>query len=285
MSNRSYFRYYDLNRRIKCENIDILFPSWGKEETLAIFSPHDDDAILGAGYAMLASLSANAEVYVFIFCDGCGGYSLPKQKDSIVRIREEESTKAYAQLGIDEDHIFRLGYHDYSVTPYLGWKLPSGVEGTLMDTLPRLREINATRLLIPNGYREHIDHTAVSQVGVYDGPQVGDPVLADLGEANPIKSYVEYAVWGDFSPWDSLMNARKTVLRGNRVIAAGDNIEEKIRNSIRQFKSQKDIIRDLIAYRDARRFQNNYIEIYLDLDPRPTLDYKPYKNYLKQIEE
>lgn len=285
MLNKSSFKYYNLNQGTIGESIDILFPSWGKEETVAIFSPHDDDAILGAGYALLAALSMNVEVYVFIFCDGCGGYSSPEQKDSIVGIRREESTRAYAQLGIDKNHIFRLGYHDYSVTPYLGWKLPAGVEGTLMDTLPRLREINATRLLIPNGYREHIDHDAVSQVGVYDGPQVGDPVLADLGEADPIKSYVKYAVWGDFSPWDSLMNARKTVLRGNRVIAAGDNIEEKIRNSVRQFKSQKDIIRDLIAYRDKRRFQNNYIEIYLDLDPRPTLDYKPYKNYLKQIEE
>lgn len=285
MLSKNSFKYYNLDQGKASENIGVLFPNWGKGETLAIFSPHDDDAILGAGYALLAALSMNVEVYVFIFCDGCGGYSSPEHKDSIVGIRREESTRAYAQLGIDKNHIFRLGYHDYSVTPYLGWKLPSELEGTLMDTLPRLRDINTTRLLIPNGYREHIDHTAVSQVGNYDGPQVGDPVLADFGEANPIKSYVEYSVWGDFSPLDSLMNDRKTAIRGNRVIAASDNIEERIRNSVRQFKSQKDIIRDLTARRDKRRFQNNYIEIYLDLDPRPTLDYKPYKDYLKQIEE
>ncbi len=277
------FRYYDLDRNNTSRDIDLLFPDWSSNETVVVFSPHDDDTLLGAGYGVLAALSEGAEVYIFIFCNGCAGYSDTKEKQTIVEIRSEESKKAYANIGIEEDHIVRFGYPDFSVFPHLGWQLPGGLEGTFAKTLPKLREVKVTRLLVPNGYREHLDHATVNQIGAYDGPQVGDPILADWGKASPIKSYLEYAVWGDFSPQDSLISDRRRDLRGNRIIVTNSDMEEKIQTSLKCFESQQDIIKDLINHRKRRRLREGYLEIYLGFDPRPRLDYEPYIEYLQKF--
>ena len=69
------FTYCDINTKTFTNDINLLFPGFGDNEVLAVMSPHDDDAIIGAGYAMLAAQKAGAEVYVVIFCRGDAGYS------------------------------------------------------------------------------------------------------------------------------------------------------------------------------------------------------------------
>lgn len=89
-------KYEYLNVRAeRFGGIEVLFPDWKKgDERLCLYSPHDDDAILGAGYAMRAAMDDGAEVYVIIVCSGDCGYSTPEEKDTIVgramnrRIRE-----------------------------------------------------------------------------------------------------------------------------------------------------------------------------------------------------
>ncbi len=277
------FRYFDFKSEEYSNDISLLLPDWGEDEVVVVFSPHDDDALLGAGYSMMAAKEQGAEVYVFIFCRGDAGYSSLEEKDEIVSIRKEESLEAYSKVGIDEAHIFRLAYDDFSVLPYLGRNLPDGKDGTFTKTVPALREINATRLLIPNGYREHLDHSAVNQVGAFDGPQVGDPILVDWGKEQKIKSFLEYAVWGDFSPEDSLISSRSTEVRGNRLVIADPSVEEEIRDALYCFHSQEEIIEDLVAQRQDRKYQRNFMEIYLDFDPRPRLEYQPYKDYLDNL--
>lgn len=42
----------------------LLFPGWeAEDEHVAVISAHDDDGLLGAGYAILAVLANEAEVY------------------------------------------------------------------------------------------------------------------------------------------------------------------------------------------------------------------------------
>ena len=52
------FTYCNTDTKAVSKDISVLFPSFGKDEVLAVMSPHDDDAILGAGYAMLAAQEA-----------------------------------------------------------------------------------------------------------------------------------------------------------------------------------------------------------------------------------
>lgn len=279
------FVYYDLQRRRKSGQIDLLFPEWkAGDERLAIFCPHDDDGILGAGYALLAAQANGAEVYVCIFCDGRAGYSSLEEKETIVATRKRESLAAYEALGVPAEHIIRFNYPDFSVTGWLGWLLPDGKQGTIAQTLPTLRRLGITRILVPNGYREHIDHEATYRAGAYDGPQVGDPILVDWGRAEPVRSMAIYAVWGDLTPEDALVAGRSPRLRGNRVIAAPLAVEEAISASLHCFVSQGQIIEGLLAARQGRRERDRVIEVYLAFDPRPALDYRPYHTALAGID-
>ena len=50
------FRFYDLRAGRGSRDIDLLFPGWSPgDERVLVLSPHDDDALLGAGYALAAA--------------------------------------------------------------------------------------------------------------------------------------------------------------------------------------------------------------------------------------
>ena len=93
------FQYYDFRKDTQSQDICLLFPSWEKsKERVAIFSPHDDDAILGTGYLIQAITENGGEPFVFIFCNGNGGYSV-LNKDVIVETKAETKA-AYLSWGL-----------------------------------------------------------------------------------------------------------------------------------------------------------------------------------------
>lgn len=278
--------YMDINSGKCSEGIDILFPDWESvNERVCIFSPHDDDAIIGAGYTIEASIRNGAEVFVFIFCNGKAGYSDVMQKEKILEIRKAETKDAYNQLGVESKNIITFDYPDFSVLHNIGWFLNNGNEVSFKKVVTLLRKLKITRLLVPNHYREHIDHTAVSIIGSFDSPQAGDPVVVDWGIPNIIKSTLEYTVWADLSPVDSLIEGRRTDLRANRIISVDKEIEMKVCDGISAYESQRDIIRGLIESRKDRLCNNGrYIEVYLAFNPRPKLDYKPYKDLVEKYD-
>ncbi len=229
----SEFTFYDLRQGYGKRDINVLFPGWRPgQERVMVFSPHDDDGVLGAGYAIAACQAHGGTVYVCIFCDGSAGYSQVEQKDTIVATRREESIRAYGLLGIAEEHLTHLGYPDFSLVSYVGWKLSSGHKGTLQRVVELLRAQRITRLLIPNGYREHSDHEAAYDVGRYDGVQAGDPVGADWGLLTGIKSTLQYAVWSDFSPEDALLYGAHVGKQADVHIRANRAIVDQIRTLI-----------------------------------------------------
>jgi LmbE family N-acetylglucosaminyl deacetylase len=283
--NNGRISYINIAEKTVSEDINTIFPGWeGCGERICVFSPHDDDAIIGAGYAIQAAIQNGAEAFVLIFCSGNAGYSTANQKDIIAEIRKEETAKAYGKIGVKISNIIRFDYSDFSVLQNIGWKLNNGQDGSFRKVLALLRELKITRVLVPNHYREHIDHTAVNMIGSFDSPQAGDPILVDWAKPLPVKSMVEYSVWADFSPEDSMVGGRSNSLRANRIVKVGQTIEEKICNGIREYKSQGEIIRGLIASRTERACSNgNFIELYLVFDPRPKLNYDPYKLLIKEI--
>lgn len=280
------FTYYDFIRNVKSNDIGLIFNGWHEEdERVAILSPHDDDALLGAGYLILAVIKAGGEPYVIVYCDGRGGYSSVDLKDGIVSIRKRESLNAYGKLGVKEESITYLEYSDFSLRPYVGWVLPNGFEGTTSKTIRLLRRIKPTRLLVPNEYREHMDHDALSYIGSYDGPQIGDPVLVDFGQPFTVKSYLKYCVWGDFSPEDALLTNRSLLLRGNVAIKASREVEEEVIRALEEFKSQREIIKSILERRKDRFLYGHYIEVYQKFNPRPEISYQPYKEKIVEIDK
>lgn len=275
--------YIDIQKRSVSENIQDIFPGFsGAGECLAVFSPHDDDGIIGAGYAIRAALKNHASVYIYIFCRGNAGYSDPEKKDEIEATRELETTEAYVRIGVPAENIVRFNFSDFNAGSHIGWK----DHGTFEPVIRMLRVHKVTRVLIPNGYREHEDHTAVNFVGAYDVPQAGDPIVVDWGTPQLVKSIMEYAVWADLSPEDALVHGRDCKLRANRLILVPTEEEQVIAEGIRAYVSQGEIIADMIQRRRERRLRDGqYLETYLAFDPRPKMQFAPYVAFAESILE
>lgn len=276
------FTYCDVNTRQVSQNIDLLFPGFGADEVLTVMSPHDDDAVIGAGYAMLAARQAGAEVYVMIFCRGDAGYSTVEEKATIEEVRCRETDECYARLGIPADHIIRLNYPDFSAIGNWGWEKANGEPGDMPTILRFLREKKVTRVMIPNHYHEHIDHMAAYLMSSFDVPQAGDMALVDHGTPHAVRSTLQYSVWADFDPEDAMVCGRPSDLRANRILLAGEAVEQKIDDAITAYASQEQIIKNLVLSRRERRTPSgDYVEPYIAFDCRPKISFKPYIDWVE----
>ena len=278
------FKYYDVDRKTVSQDINDLFPGFGKNEVLAVMSPHDDDALIGAGYAMLAAKAAGADVYVVIFCRGDAGYSTVEEKDTIEAVREAETVECYKRLGIPADHILRLGFPDFSAFCNIGWEKADGTPGDMPVILEFFRNKKVTRVMVPNHHREHIDHTAAHIMSSFDVPQAGDAALVDHGTPHAVKSVLEYSVWADLDPTDALVAGRSANLRANRIISVNADAEEIIADGVSAYVSQGEIIKGLIDSRTERKTADGrYIEVYISLDCRPKINLRPYISFVEEI--
>lgn len=278
------FTYCDTDTKQVTSNIDLLFPGFGQDEVLVVMSPHDDDAIIGAGYAMLAAQQAGAEVYVMIFCRGDAGYSTVEEKATIEEVRKRETDDCYGRLGIPADHIIRLNYPDFSAIGHWGWEKADGKPGDMPTILRFLREQKVTRVLIPNHYHEHIDHLAAHLMASFDCPQAGDAALVDYGTPHAVRSTLEYSVWADLDPEDALVNGRPSDLRANRILVASAAVEDRIDNAIEAYVSQAKIIEGLVNARKERKTaKGDFVEVYIAFDCRPKISFRPYIDWVDQM--
>ncbi|HME52089.1 MAG TPA: PIG-L family deacetylase [Candidatus Lokiarchaeia archaeon] len=285
------FRFFDLDAQNELATLEDFFGDWAgsSEESIVIFSPHDDDALLGAGYLILAALTEQVHVHVIIFNKGDAGYSDPLSSATIVETRKKETKASYQVLGLNDSCLTRLDLPDFSGNAYVGLYKPVDERrakpvGTFKLLLTFLRQIKATRLVFANGFREHIDHSAVAQTGIFYAPQAGDPVVVDWAEPSSIKTCLEYSVWGAFDPVEV---ARRSAVSGslpaNLAILASDEMERQVQESLQQFHSQQAIIQGILENRKEREMDGGYIELYMRVDPRPKLDYTPYKEIVKSL--
>lgn len=263
--------------------LEVLFPDWeGSKEHLLVYSPHDDDAIIGAGYAMRAALDEGAQVHIIIVCSGNCGYSTVEEKETIVETRKRETLNCYKAFGIPEENILFLGYPDFSALNYVGWQIAPDREGHFRTSITEMRNRQITRILVPNHYHEHVDHIAAYMMGAYDAPQVGDIHTVDWATPHTVRSVAQYSVWADLDPEDALLHKRNAELRANTVMVASEEIEKSVADSIMQYTSQLEIIAGLIEARKARRLTDGrFIEVYLRFDPRPKIRFEPYKKWIE----
>lgn len=268
--------FVDFRSLQKSKTINLLFPGWEEGETAVFLSPHDDDVLLGAGYLLKAVNAHNGTSFILIFCSGDAGYSFPEEKDTITQRRRQEAIQAYGMLGVKEENIHDFDIPDFSLMPYVNRELGTG-KGLFEDTVRLFRERKVSRVVFSSGFFEHWDHTAVFNMGIYTSPQAGDPILADVGEPFAAKSHFIYSVWGDFEPSPPGDNS----IRADKGILANDDTEEEIRCSIRCFTSQKKIFKNIVDYREKRRTDSGYLELYKTADIRPQVDFKPYFELLK----
>jgi LmbE family N-acetylglucosaminyl deacetylase len=255
----------------RSSRIDLFFPGWKKGERVAFLSPHDDDVVLGAAYLPSATVEEGGFPLVFIFCKGDAGYSVPEDKDIIVKTRKKETLRAYRKLGVNEDNLFYSDIPDFSLPPYVNRDLQRG-KGLFEEQIRVFRKEKVSRVVFSSGFYEHWDHTAVFQMGIYTSPQAGDPILADLGKPYAPKSYYAYSVWGDFEP----QRAGPSALSADKGIVIEKKQEDTIREAIQAFSSQKKIFKTIVDYREKRKSDSGYLELYKTIGIRRPIDFKAY---------
>jgi len=270
--------FVDFTKVVKRGRIHLLFPGWKKGERLAFFSPHDDDAILGAGHLIRAAVKSGGVPSVFVFCRGDAGYSTLAEKKGIVQRRKNETSRAYEALGVQKGDIRFFNIPDFSLMAHLDRRPPRG-RGLLFDKLvSAIRRGHISRIIFSSGHFEHWDHTAVFYSGIYTSPQAQDPILADLGEPFPIRTYLAYSVWSDFSP-----APEGQATRADLGILATEEEERQVIEAIKEFSSQARIIKDIVAYRQRRKTRGGYLELYRSTKLRRPIDYSPYFDLLNKM--
>jgi LmbE family N-acetylglucosaminyl deacetylase len=264
--------FIDFTGRRRCGRIELIFPGWKRDENVAFYSPHDDDAALGAGYLIQAVVKNGGRPLVLVFCSGDAGYSTFKAKATIVATRKKEAVRAYKELGVDKNNIFFFDIPDFALMDSIS--RTGRREGRLFDRLVAfLRKRKISRIAFTSGHFEHWDHTAAFYLGVYTSPQAGDPILADLGRPFAIKTYLAYSVWTDFKA----PAKRDEGVGADKGILAEAKHEAAVRKALAAFASQGKIMAKTVAIqRDKRRGEKGYLELYKDINMRSAVDYEPY---------
>jgi LmbE family N-acetylglucosaminyl deacetylase len=268
--------FIDFRRGVRGGGPDILFPGWQSGEAVAFYSPHDDDAILGAGYLIRAVIEHGGAPHVLVFCRGDAGYSTPAEKAGIVAVRREETVRAYSALGVPASAVITFEAPDFGLMDGLR-RDPS--TGSIFDRLiVYLRLHRIGRIVFTSGNFEHWDHTAAFYAGIYTSPQAGDPILADLGPPSPLMTYLQYAVWSDFAPGPEKMFP----LAADKAILGSDDDEAAVRKALSAFASQGLIMSHTVAaLRDKRRTAEGFLELYQEFGLRRPIDFEPYEDALK----
>jgi LmbE family N-acetylglucosaminyl deacetylase len=270
--------YVDFRFLERSDSLSLIFKGWEEGEAVAFLSPHDDDVLLGAGGLLRAVQEEGGSPHVIIFSRGDAGYSHPDEKDSIVEQRKKEALKAYGALGLSGDGIRFLALPDFSVMPHVSRIHPQSEGRGIFDELVGFfRSRRISRVVFSSAHLENWDHTAVNYIGVYVAPQAGDAVLAELGQSFSLRSYITYAVWGDFAPRPGGGD-----IRADFGILSSEEDEERILGALSEFTSQRAIIADIIARRESRRSEGGFLELYQDARLRKPIDYSPYLSLLKE---
>lgn len=239
MAQNVYQRRVD-DKVLTSSNPADVWEDWkGDKESWLFLAPHDDDIILGGGLTFLASLSEGIPTYAAITTNGESGYCYPEHKGKVAQIREAEARASFAAMGLPEDHLFFLGYHDSGLDQFTGhfWtddeQAPTtiaGATGLENSYTWLLRKVRPTRVFFPSCTDIHPDHKIVGEELMISIFHASGTIWPELGE--PIESVpilYEYATYCDFLTPPNM-----------RITVTPDLLEKKLAG-IAAYKSQDQI--------------------------------------------
>jgi LmbE family N-acetylglucosaminyl deacetylase len=203
-----------------------------------MISPHDDDAVLGAGLLIQLAKREKVPVHILIVTDGSMGYCSLDEKDSIAEIRRNESFECYQSLGVPKKNIIWLGFPDCQLSNHRGRRPAvgddpvaiSGFTGMQNAFTYHLRKIKPSQCFLPTWNDLHPDHRIIYEEFLISMFHAAGNIWPELGEPLEKVPYVNtYAVYCDF--------AEPPTLRMRTPISY---LEKKL-EAIGAFRSQKQI--------------------------------------------
>lgn len=159
-------------------DLATLVPNGGG---LVVVAPHPDDESLGCGGLIVQALKQGRAVRVVIVSDGCGSHPNSKAypHDRLRSLREAETVRAMAELGLGAEHVRFLRLPDGGV-PSEG----AEAEAAADKVAEIARAAGAGALFVTWRHDPHCDHTASA-------------AIVDLARARlPGLAAYAYPVWG-----------------------------------------------------------------------------------------
>lgn len=159
-------------------DLATLVPNGGG---LVVVAPHPDDESLGCGGLIVQALKQGRAVRVVIVSDGCGSHPNSKAypHDRLRSLREAETVRAMAELGLGAEHVHFLRLPDGGV-PSEG----AEAEAAADKVAEIARAAGAGALFVTWRHDPHCDHTASA-------------AIVDLARARlPGLAAYAYPVWG-----------------------------------------------------------------------------------------
>ncbi len=175
-------------------------PALTPRDRLLIFAPHPDDEALGCGGLIQQALARHAQVDVVLVTNGDASemalifgerdmFVSPQAMIGLGKVRQEESVRALARLGLPAAHLHFLGYPNNGLTqlwqpdhwrpkdkyasptthvsasPYPKSLTPRAAycgQQVLSDMLSLLEQVRPTKVFFPHPKDIHPDHWATS---------------------------------------------------------------------------------------------------------------------------
>jgi LmbE family N-acetylglucosaminyl deacetylase len=113
--NYSRFQSYPFDKRATSQEVNEIDEK-DLKDTVAVFSPHQDDETLGCGGTIIKKKRAGASVKVFFMTDGRKSHAHLISEEKLKLIRANEALKAGQMLGLKEKDVAFLEYTDGELT-------------------------------------------------------------------------------------------------------------------------------------------------------------------------
>jgi LmbE family N-acetylglucosaminyl deacetylase len=122
-----------------------------------VFSPHQDDEVLGCGGMIAVKRAASADVSVVFLGDGTGAHGALLPATHRSRQRYDEARAATSALGVDPGEVQFLGLVENHIDDAFRGKTPS----PLVEQLARvIDERMPDEVFVPSRWEPHADHRA-----------------------------------------------------------------------------------------------------------------------------
>jgi len=231
-------RLVDGERRV-ASSLHGVSKHWqGEKESFLFISPHDDDVAIGAGLLVQLANQEDVVVHILIVTDGSMGYCSEDEKETIAKIRHEETFKCYQKLGVPSENIAWLGFPDCQLNSYRGRRKARTHDKAVIQHHAglqnaftyHLRKICPTQCFIPTSSDLHPDHIIVHEEFLISLFHAEGGIWPELGNPTKTLPHVhEIAVYCNFPKPPHL-----------QITTTKELLEKKI-NAISAFESQKQI--------------------------------------------
>ena len=158
---------------------------------LLVLAPHPDDETLGCGGLIAIACATGQDVFVLVLTDGTGSHprSAAYPASKLADLRQQESRRAAAALGLHADRVAFLGLPD-TRSPHAG----QAAEQAAQAIARHASACGARTIFTTWRHDPHGDHGSASKLGAFAAALTGAALF-------------EYPVWGWTLPAEQMLQS------------------------------------------------------------------------------